>query len=163
MNWDAIGAVAELLGAVGVIGSLLYLAGQIRAANQAASVHAKLESTRLMTDYLDGLIQHPELAELVQRGQVDKESLSREEYIRFSNMALKAFYYFSAGYFQFKVGTLRADDWHEQLSIIDYWLRGPATRRWWDKLGRQMFKGDFVAFVDSRAEIVEAAEAAPKN
>ena len=30
MNWDAIGAIAELLGAVGVIATLAYLAQQIR-------------------------------------------------------------------------------------------------------------------------------------
>jgi hypothetical protein len=30
MTWDAIGAIAELLGAMGVIASLVYLAGQIR-------------------------------------------------------------------------------------------------------------------------------------
>ena len=30
MNWDAIGAIAETLGAVGVIASLVYLATQIR-------------------------------------------------------------------------------------------------------------------------------------
>jgi hypothetical protein len=30
MNWDAIGAIAELLGAVGVIASLVYLTTQIR-------------------------------------------------------------------------------------------------------------------------------------
>ncbi len=30
MNWDAIGAIAELLGAIGVIASLVYLAAQIR-------------------------------------------------------------------------------------------------------------------------------------
>ena len=30
MNWDAIGAIAELLGAIGVIASLVYLATQIR-------------------------------------------------------------------------------------------------------------------------------------
>jgi len=30
MNWDAVGAVAELLGAIGVIVSLVYLAIQIR-------------------------------------------------------------------------------------------------------------------------------------
>ena len=30
MNWTAIGAIAELLGAVGVIASLLYLARQMR-------------------------------------------------------------------------------------------------------------------------------------
>ena len=30
MNWEAIGAIAELLGAFGVIASLIYLATQIR-------------------------------------------------------------------------------------------------------------------------------------
>ena len=30
MNWEAIAAVAELLGALGVIASLVYLAGQVR-------------------------------------------------------------------------------------------------------------------------------------
>ena len=30
MNWDAIGAIAELLGAIGVIASLIYLATQVR-------------------------------------------------------------------------------------------------------------------------------------
>ena len=30
MNWEAIGAVAELLGAIGVIVSLMYLASQVR-------------------------------------------------------------------------------------------------------------------------------------
>jgi len=30
MDWDAIGAIAELAGAIGVIASLLYLATQIR-------------------------------------------------------------------------------------------------------------------------------------
>jgi hypothetical protein len=30
MNWEALGAIAELLGAIGVIGSLVYLGMQIR-------------------------------------------------------------------------------------------------------------------------------------
>lgn len=29
MNWDALGALAELFGAVGVIGSLIYLGAQL--------------------------------------------------------------------------------------------------------------------------------------
>jgi len=37
MNWDAIGAIAELLGAVGVIASLVYLATQIRQSREQLS------------------------------------------------------------------------------------------------------------------------------
>lgn len=160
MNWDAIGAVAELLGAVGVIISLLYLASQIRNANRAAAVSAKLESTRFITNYLDDLIQNPELAELVHRGRHDQESLSREEFLLFSNCALKAFYYFSAGYFQNQLGTLSDSSYKEILAIIDYWLHGAAVRRWWDTVGRYMLEPDFVAFIDERFAVVEARKAA---
>ena len=40
MNWDAIGAIAELLGAVGVIASLVYLAGQVRSSGNQAKAAA---------------------------------------------------------------------------------------------------------------------------
>jgi hypothetical protein len=33
MNWETLGAFAELTGAAGVIGSLLYLAAQVRTSN----------------------------------------------------------------------------------------------------------------------------------
>ena len=42
MNWDAIGAIAELVGAVGVVASLLYVATQVRTSNRASAVQAKL-------------------------------------------------------------------------------------------------------------------------
>lgn len=160
MNWDAIGAMAELLGALGVIISLLYLAGQIRNANRAAAVAAKLDSTRFITDYLDLLIQNPEIADLINRGRRDQESLSKDEFLRFSNCALKAFYYFSAGYFQNQLGTLSDSSYKEILAIVDFWLHGAAVRRWWDTVGRFMFEPDFVAFIDERFAIMEAREAA---
>ena len=35
MNWEAIGSIAEILGALGVIASLLYLSVQVRQSTQA--------------------------------------------------------------------------------------------------------------------------------
>jgi hypothetical protein len=40
MNWDAIGAIAETLGAVGVIASLLYLSTQVRDSRRALRASA---------------------------------------------------------------------------------------------------------------------------
>ncbi len=48
MNWDALGAIAELLGAVGVIASLLYLGRQIRQSTKqsfASSYQARAETS----------------------------------------------------------------------------------------------------------------------
>ena len=53
MNWEAVGALAEGLGAIGVIVSLLYLASQVRTNTRASRVEAKLTATRAL---LAGLV-----------------------------------------------------------------------------------------------------------
>lgn len=149
MNWEALGAFAELIGAAGVIGSLLYLAAQVRTSNRASAVQAKLESTRLLNDFMDLLIQRPELNQLMLKGRKGLDSLSPDEYLQFSNMSLKAFWFFSAGHFQFRRRTLADSDWVEVQAVIRYWLRSKGCRDWWRKLGRSMYGDEFVAFIES--------------
>jgi hypothetical protein len=149
MNWEALGALAELVGAAGVIGSLLYLAAQVRTSNRASAVQAKLESTRLLNDFMDLLIERPELNRLMLNGRKGLDSLSPDDYQQFSNISLKALWFFSAGHFQFLQRTLSHSDWFELQAVIDYWLRSQGCRDWWEKLGRFMYGDEFVAFIDS--------------
>jgi len=155
MNWQAIGAIGEAVGAAAVVASLLYLAVQLRGSTRASNVQAKLESTRLMTDFLDSLIQSPALNDLFLRGREDIESLSSEEYYRYSNMSLKAFSYFSAGYFQFRSRTLAEDDWFELRAVLRFWLGGKGCNDWWQKLGCRMYGPDFTKFVESEIARVD--------
>ena len=63
VNWEALGAVAELAGAIGVIASLLYLGSQLRrnsASIEAATALSISESTQ---QRLLAPAQTPELAE----------------------------------------------------------------------------------------------------
>ena len=149
MNWEALGASAEFVGAAGVVASLLYLAVQVRTSNRASAVQAKFESTRLLNDFMDLLIHNPEFDQLMVEARKTLDSLSPDEYSRFSNMSLKAFWFFSAGYFQFRQGTLAEDDWFELRAVIHYWLRGQGCRNWWAKMGRFMYGDDFVGFIES--------------
>lgn len=158
MSWEAVGAFAELIGAAGVIGSLLYLAAQVRTSNRASAVQAKLESTRLLNDFMDLLIQRPELNQLMLEGRKGIDALSPDAYQQFSNMSLKAFWFFSAGHFQFRRGTLAESDWFELQAVIDYWLRSRGCRDWWGKLGRFMYGDEFVAFIDSEIARLDAPE-----
>jgi hypothetical protein len=157
MHWEAIGAVAELVGAVGVIASLLYLAAQVHTSNRASAVQAKLDSTRLLNDFMDLLIQRPELNRLMIEGRKSLDNLSPDEYQQFSNMSLKAFWFFSAGYFQFRRGTIASNDWFEVLAVLRYWIASPGCRAWWERLGRSMYGDDFVAFIES--ELTRSAAA----
>jgi hypothetical protein len=56
MNWEAIGAIAELLGALGVIGSLIYVGNQVRTSNVASSVAAKLSAAQMLSAYQDTMV-----------------------------------------------------------------------------------------------------------
>jgi hypothetical protein len=97
MIWDAVGAIAELLGAIGIIGSLIYVASQVRASTVASKVESKLRLTQNMVDYDDLLISSPELNKIMIDGRKSIETLSKSEYLQFSNLALKACWYLSSG------------------------------------------------------------------
>jgi hypothetical protein len=53
VNWDAIGTIAELVGAVAVVVTLIYLAAEIRQSITSARVAARLEMTRQYSDFAD--------------------------------------------------------------------------------------------------------------
>jgi hypothetical protein len=157
MNWEAIGAVGEVAGAIGVIVTLLYLSLQVRASNRASKVEAKLTTSGMYTDFLRTLIESPEINDVFVRGREDIEQLNTEEFYRFSNLGFRAFSYFSAGYFQHRMGTLSESDWFEMLAIVRFWLRGVGTQNWWTRLGSHMYGDDFVDFIESEIRRLDPA------
>lgn len=150
MNWDAIGAISEMLGALGVIASLIYLATQLRSNAVASAVEAKLTTTRFLTDFNRDLINDPELYDLWDRGGRDLDILERPEFIRFSNLNLNAFWFFSAGHFQKRVGKLDANEFYEMESIMTFWLSRPGVQQWWMKYGRDRYNPEFVKYVEQK-------------
>ncbi|MHB1201107.1 MAG: hypothetical protein ACYCZ6_16440 [Polaromonas sp.] len=148
MRWEVIAAIGQVLGAFGVIASLLYLATQVRQNNRASAVAAKLASTQLLSEFVDSLITDPELMDLWLRGRKNLASLNDIEHFRFANMCLKAFWFFSAAQFQLRIGTLREEDWVEFHAVIRFWLEGEGVQAWWSKTGKTRFGKSFVLFID---------------
>jgi cyanate lyase len=152
MNWEAIGAIAETIGAAGVIASLLYLALQVRASTRASAVESKLVSARFQLDFFTSLVHFPELQEIMLRGRKDPSSLSREEYYRFSNLMQIAFGSFSAAHFQFREGAVSESDFYENLVTIRYFIQSPGCQQWWEKIGKLMYGPEFVAVIEAELQ-----------
>jgi hypothetical protein len=90
MNWEALGAVGEIVAAVGVIVSLVYLGLQIRQNNRHLDQNTRAVQTSAYHQaneqgWLVNLTfaQHEDLAVLTMRGLSDPQALNEQERVRF--------------------------------------------------------------------------------
>ena len=83
MNWDAIGAIAETLGAAGVIASFVYLAGQIRQSRDQMRAATAQQFQAQVTSTAQEPVRNAELARLVRRGIENLDQLDDDERYRF--------------------------------------------------------------------------------
>jgi hypothetical protein len=152
MNWEVVAAIAELLGAIGVIGSLIYVASQVKAGARASRIESKLRVTEMMVDFGDKLLENPELNQIMLKGRKDSDSLSKEEYVTFSNLCRKASWFLSAGYFMHKKKAIDDNDWYEFKVIALYWTHSLGYQQWWKKDGHHGYIGDFKNFLEVEIE-----------
>ena len=82
MNWDALGAIGEIIGAVAVVATLGYLAIQIRHSVDLAEAEAFKSSTQDFMSTQSALLE-PGKAELFIRGKEDYGSLDPVERLHF--------------------------------------------------------------------------------
>lgn len=81
MNWDAIGAIGEIIGALAVVVSLLYLALQIRSQNSQAkltALHDMSKEQRLASE----LMATGNLSDIFVRANEDYSSISEAESVQ---------------------------------------------------------------------------------
>ncbi len=88
MNWDAIGAIGEVVGGVAVIATLLYLAAQIRQNAQSVRNAASLSVNEGLAEINRRVSNDPEFADLWLRGLKDYRGLADVERMRFASYAL---------------------------------------------------------------------------
>jgi hypothetical protein len=158
MNWDAVGAVAELLGAFGVIASLIYLAVQIRQNTESvrmASHHGVAD--QFQRSNLTAL-ENPQIADIVLRGLPDASSLSDVDRLRFELYLLAIFRTYEELYQLHRKGLADHELWDSREQSLMRWLSYPGVRSWW--LGGQthVFIASFREYVDGRL-----SEAAPQH
>ena len=146
MNWEAIGAIGELVGALAVVLTLIYLAAQVRQSNVAMRVAAKQEITRQFSDYTDLLLQNPDLLELNTKG-MDGEGLVGLESVLFSIMLQKATWYFASMHFQHEVQSLSEEEWRQSRELIRRYCSSPGYRTWW-LASRDNYAASFVSFIE---------------
>ena len=147
MNWEAIGAVGEIVGAVAVVGSLLYLATQIRTQTRDSKLAAVRELTaNLMESYAPLL--DPQLAEVWTRGAKDFDKLADSEKAQMIAFLQIYFRALESAYYQANESGLDSRIWDGIIRHTGSLLATSAVERIWQARKRS-YSEEFQAFVDN--------------
>jgi len=155
MNWDALGVIAELIGASAVVITLVFLAIEVRNgrnATESASVDTLAEGFN-STNAL--LASDPELAAIWIKGMSEPTSLTEVESIRFLATTQSYINHFSTVLKYHESGLLPEEEWLTHYHSMHYifnsvggkWLRdklnmAPAVRAVFDApLEKQRVEG----------------------
>ena len=141
MSWEVISSISEMIAAIGVIVSLVYLAVQVRDSVKATRVAAKLQISERLNNFQDMLIQSPELNQVMLEGRKGIENLNENDRLQFMNLCQKAAWFFSANHFIYKNNDIREEDFHEFDSVIHYWVTSRGFQQWWIEWGSENWFG----------------------
>ncbi|MEM7220329.1 MAG: hypothetical protein AAF515_18345 [Pseudomonadota bacterium] len=145
MNWDAIGAVAEVLGAAGVILTLGYLAIQIRQNTQALRAASIDSMTSIANDIRTNLFSDPEIASIYMRGLEGIDNLDALETERFRLLMTNAIWALWNAFTQAQLGDDHA--WDAQKPLLRRFLTLPGGEWYWNTYKAE-FSSEFRAEVD---------------
>ena len=151
LNWEAIGTIAEVIGAIGVIVSLLYVGVQVRnssEATRAATTNYTLEQSAQMSQFL---AQDRASSDLYFRGLKDPASLEQDEKSQFFFIMLSLFRRYENTEYQYRQGLFDEDAWVGMQGNLTSLLNRPGFEWFWSR-GNQGFSPRFKRFVESKYE-----------
>ena len=135
MNWDAIGAVGEIIGAIAVVGSLIFVGVQLRLNTREMKLSSTNELMAQLEAKLSAVAENEEMASLLFRGVPDPESLEGLDYYRFTIICQSTYFYMARAHYQFRAGTIEPEMWetlHSQLTNI---MNAPGMKTYWENHG----------------------------
>lgn len=147
MNWNAIGAIGELIGAVAVIATLIYLAQQIKDSARAARSAAVADATHTIQALYQELGTSSQSSELFLKGLTGYDSMSPSEQFQWLMLMHSWFIGFQRSFFLSQEGTLNVSLRDSIGTAIVAVNHMPGTKQYW-RQRRSFFQVEFVDWVE---------------
>jgi len=139
--------IAQVVSAVAVVISIVYLAEQVRANTRAVQYEAArgLKELQIQVDQWD---QDPVHVEIMMRGDRAPEALQPVEWVQYARRWANRHSIWSMAYTGFHQGTVGPLEWQGWDSSYREGVCLPGRRRFWEERGH-WYSGDFRARLDS--------------
>lgn len=147
MDWSAVGAVGEVLGALAVVVSLVYVGAQVRLNTAAIRAETAREVVASIRAVNTAIASDPELNRIFMTYVEDPDALPFHEQARALHVLFNFFRAFEDAHHQFATGNLEPDIWAGWGRMLSDYMGAPGLRRYWHDR-RDIFSADFAAYVD---------------
>jgi hypothetical protein len=148
MDWEAVGALSELVGAIGVIASLIYVGAQVRQNTRSMRAATYDSLVRSNGDWLWPVIRDATLAANFEAAVGSWTGIAEAERPRVMYLLTQLFRHWENAYFQQEQGTLAPSLWDTWQGIILSYFYQPGIQEWW-KLRRTAYSTRFRDFLES--------------
>ena len=152
LTLEDLGNIGEIIAAVGVICSLVYLALQIRR-NTQQIVQAEYDGLfDRFGDIRRSIYESPDLARIMRVGASEPESLNESEMPRYSSV-MDAFFVLGMQIHQKTLdAALPRQAWEGCIPIYANWINSPGGWLWWNSWTGSVFSDAFKAEIRALRE-----------
>ncbi len=149
MNWDAAGAIGEVVGAAAVVISVVYLAVQVRRQTDQSRLAATRELASQYNNCLDRIIDGEKLGEIWLKAAENYDALPNAERLRMASLYQSLMRSMEQQYIHVKQGNV--DPLYFASLNLTYFelLSFPGVQQWWDG-SKNMFEDEFRKLVDEK-------------
>ncbi len=154
MNWDAIGAIGEMLGAAAVVLTLFYLAIQVRQSTRQEELQSFQTAIQLYLSNVDEVTRTKGGAEIFRQGLNEFDNLAAHDQAAFHSKMHSLLHGFHTVWKLNKAGTLPDYELVAMRRIFIELLLSPAGQQWW-KAFKHIPPPHLITYLDEEAQKAE--------
>ena len=147
MNWDAAGAIGEIVGALAVVISLIYLATQIRVQNREARIASAHEISEGFRNAIASA-RDPQIAKLIVKVRKDFDGLDEAEMVQMFSIAQSYLRVWEEAHYQHQQNRLDESMWKAMNAQFLDMMELEAFQRPWE-LRKHTYREEFQSFIEN--------------
>jgi hypothetical protein len=150
VTFEQLGGLGEFIGALAVLGSLFYVAREIRENSRSTRLAAMQSAMLAAQDVMALVAQDRDLARVVRLGLTSVDELTEDEYQQFRYWAFLVLRVHEDMYVQHKSGVVDDETWLARSESIRTLFSTPGGRKIWGE--STAYRADFRAWMDASGQ-----------
>jgi hypothetical protein len=148
MDLESLAYLAEIIGSVVVVFSLVYLAIQIRQSTEAQRTENYARALERLAAFQSLLSQDSEVSHIFAKGLTEISKLTPQEKLRFNWSMYEAFGAFEFMFHASKTDSIVKEIWLRWSAAIAWYLTFPGVQVWWS-IKPVPFTDSFTVYIES--------------